>query len=220
MLALDYICGNIDRHMFNFHIGLEKGKDGVYRVTKLKGIDNDQSFPVVGPEELKKLKGHYTHIRNVEDFACMKRSTADSILALTKDKLTFALRHKLTEKEINAAWERTKFLQDHIRAGMNNNWSSEDEIQAGMIHVIDDKSQAWDHLTLSKVAKVAPPNSFYAQIEKKFVISGIPALKRSRDKAVSDLEKTALEKRYEELVKNNDQGLPVGLQAFVRLIIF
>ena len=207
MLALDYICGNIDRHMGNFHIGLEKGRDGIYRVKTLKGIDNDQSFPVVGPDELKKLKGHYTHIRNVEDFACMKRSTADSILALTKEKLTFALCHKLTEKEINAAWERTKFLQGHIRAGMNHDWISEDEIEAGMIHVIDDNSRAWDHLTLSKVAKVAPPNSFYAQIQKKFVISGIPDLQRTRAKALSDLEKPALEQRYQELVKNNDPSV-------------
>ena len=207
MLALDYICGNIDRHMFNFHIGLEKGKDGVYRVTKLKGIDNDQSFPVVGPEELKKLKGHYTHIRNVEDFACMKRSTADSILALTKDKLTFALRHKLTEKEINAAWERTKFLQDHIRKGMNHHWKKEDEIQAGKIHVIDDDSKAWDRLSLSKVAKVAPPNSIYDQIHRQFVNRGIPALKRSRNIAVRDLEKPALRQRYQELVKENDPAV-------------
>ena len=207
MLALDYICGNIDRHMFNFHIGLEKGKDGVYRVTKLKGIDNDQSFPVVGPEELKKLKGHYTHIRNVEDFACMKRSTADSILALTKDKLTFALRHKLTEKEINAAWERTKFLQDHIRKGMNHHWTKEDEIQAGKIHVIDDDSKAWDRLSLSKVAKVAPPNSIYDQIHRQFVNRGIPALKRSRNNAVRDLKRPALQQRYKELVKKNDPAV-------------
>lgn len=207
MLALDYICGNIDRHMFNFHIGLEKGKDGIYRVTKLKGIDNDQSFPVVGPEELKKLKDHYTHIRNVEDFACMKRSTADSILALTKDKLTFALRHKLTEKEINAAWERTKFLQDHIREGMRHHWKKEDEIQAGKIHVIDDDSKAWDRLSLSKVAKVAPPNSIYDQIHRQFVNRGIPALRRSREGAVRALERPALQQRYQELVNKNDPAV-------------
>ena len=207
MLALDYICGNIDRHMDNFHVGLQKGADGIYYARTMKGIDNDQSFPVAGPKEMKELKGHYSFIRNVEDFACMKRSTANTILALTKEKLTFALRHKLTEKEINAAWERTKFLQENIRKGMNHRWKSNDEIKAGMIHVIPDDSKAWDRLTLSKIARVSAPNSIYTQIHRTFVNSGMRNLKNAREDAVAELESPALRERYRQLLAEHNPAV-------------
>lgn len=204
MLTIDYICGNIDRHMGNFYVSMEKGENGVYRVTKMTGIDNDQSFPVVGPDELRELGGYYPYIRNAEDFACMKKSTADAVLALSKEKLTFALRHKLTEKEINSAWERTKFLQDQIREGMKQEWEHEDEIRPGKIHVIADDSKAWDVLTLSKVAKLAPQNSFYAQLHRKFVASAVPAFEQLRENAVKEADKGAFTQEYQAMLDAKD----------------
>ena len=189
LLALDYICGNTDRHMANFHVIFEKDPDGVYRYKGLQGIDNDLSFPVFGPKQMEKDKLEPdSHTRLPEDIVAMKESTAQAIMNLTKEKLTFALCHKLTKKEIDAAWERTQYLQNHIRKGMTHEWMSDDEIHPGQIHVIPDKSKAWDGINLSAVAHASPHLSFYHYLNNEFDLAAKPNIAQARAEAVRELE--------------------------------
>ena len=209
LLALDYICGNTDRHMGNFHVAFRKDPDGVYRYKGLQGIDNDESFPVYGPKEMEEDKYGIlnSHAHLPEDIAAMKETTARSILKLTKEKLTFALRHKLTQKEINAAWERTKHLQDHIRKGMAYNWMSDDEILPGQIHVIPDNSKAWDGMNLSAVAHATPRSSFYQTMDREFTYEAKKDIANARKQAVTERETPALSRRLTELIAQGNQAV-------------
>ena len=195
ILALDYICGNTDRHLGNLHVTFRKDPaDGIYKYKGLQGIDNDESFPIFGPKDMAKDKngGDGSHVNLPEDIAAMKESTARSILNLTKETLTFALRHKLTEKEINSAWERTQYLQNHIRKGLAYNWKSDDEILPGQIHVIPDNSRAWDGMNLSAVAHATPHDSFYQTLNTEFEMKAKPNIAQARDQAVERLERPGL----------------------------
>ena len=207
LLALDYICGNTDRHMGNFHVAFRKDPDGVYRYKGLQGIDNDESFPVFGPKEMEEDKNSFpnSHTSLPEDIVAMKETTAQSILNLTKEKLTFALRHKLTQKEINAAWERTRYLQDHIQKGMSYEWMSDDEILPGQIHVIPDNSKAWDGMNLSAVAHATPRSSFYQTMDREFTYEAKKDIAKARKQAVTELETPALSRQLTELIAQGNQ---------------
>lgn len=207
IMALDYICGNIDRHMGNFHVSLKKDQDGIYRLDKLTGIDNDQSFPVISPKDYAKRKDKYVHIQTPESISAMKFSTAMCVLSLTKEKLAFALQHKLSEKEIASAWERTQYLQQKIVKGMNRRWTSEDEIAPGAIHVIPDGSKAWDRLNLSAVASMSGPDSFYQKAVDSVLNGGLPGLERTQKEIVRKRERDAVNARADELRAANDPAV-------------
>ena len=109
--ALDFICGNTDRHMGNMMLTFDDGDPA--KITGVQGIDNDLSFGVHCAD--KRLR----NMTEPKEMLVMRQSTAEKIKALTPAQLKFALReYNLSEDELNAAAKRLKFMQKKIDDGV------------------------------------------------------------------------------------------------------
>ncbi len=101
--ALDFICGNTDRHMGNMFYKVEGNPP---RFTGVQGIDNDYSFIVNPTNNFVALKS----------LGMITDKTADKIMALTPALLETTLSaYGLSKEEMDAAWTRTHQLQNRIQ---------------------------------------------------------------------------------------------------------
>ena len=125
--AIDFICGNIDRHAGN--IMMRFGNvNGETKVTGVTAIDNDLSFglKIPDPQSDKVFGNKFILPKNM---GAIGQKTAQTILSLQEDQLRLALRgYGLREEEITAAWERTKILKDAIQDGLNYYEKNPDQI--------------------------------------------------------------------------------------------
>ena len=104
--ALDYICGNIDRHGGNIWFEF----DDQQNLIGIQGIDNDTSFGALEPSK----KANY-HMMPPALMKAIPKNTADRILALTPEQIQYTLYGILHKDEVNAAVQRLKDFQDAIR---------------------------------------------------------------------------------------------------------
>ncbi|MBP5265681.1 MAG: hypothetical protein J6Z06_02525, partial [Lachnospiraceae bacterium] len=114
--AIDYICGNVDRHSGNFILNFDPTTKKLVKVT---GIDNDLSFSV------QKAYRTFTDFGNrwiaPAQMVVIGEDMATKILAMTKDTLSFTLSgYGLSQAEIDAAWNRTEIMQQEIQRGMEH----------------------------------------------------------------------------------------------------
>ncbi len=108
--ALDYICGNIDRHKANMLYQFDESDPKHLRLIGVQGIDNDLSF-FDGTGERSSLPAP-------EAMAAIPESTAAKIEGLSRDMLKTVLRNfALEEAQLDAAWARTEDLKRAIREG-------------------------------------------------------------------------------------------------------
>ncbi len=106
--ALDYICGNVDRHDGNMFLQFDKNG----KLLKVQGIDNDCSFGLAKPEAGETLK----RLPSPENMKVMSKSMYKKIMKLDEDTLKYSLRgFGLSEAELDAAADRLKTLQDHLK---------------------------------------------------------------------------------------------------------
>lgn len=132
--VLDYICGNIDRHRSNM-LYLFEEKDGKVCLTKITGIDNDDSF---GTNLLDDEDTGLTFQPGVTAINVISSGQANVIHNLNKDVLKeVLLPYELTDQEIDAVWDRTNCLKK--------------EIKRGNIAVVRDSE--WKNQKFSKLAK-------------------------------------------------------------------
>ena len=111
--ALDYICGNMDRHAQNLFYKIDKNGN----VTGIQGIDNDTSFGSAG----KKARGKNVCKMVVpENMGAISKEMAERILKLQPEQLEFALRGQLGEDEIHGAVERLENMKEAILTGRKN----------------------------------------------------------------------------------------------------
>ncbi len=108
--ALDWICGNIDRHAGNFM--LVKNEDGVY--DRVVGIDNDTSFGNIGEID----GGDLYNLNDPSYMPVMTEETALRIYSMEKPDLMHLLGSLVTEEEKEAAWKRVEMLQKRIYEGL------------------------------------------------------------------------------------------------------
>lgn len=104
--ALDYICGNIDRHGYNLFYQADR-ENGFFNV---QGIDNDSSFGLIVPQKEK--------IRNMPNpftMGVISKRTANQILKMNPAELAFSLRGLIDDKAIDAACKRLYVLKEHIK---------------------------------------------------------------------------------------------------------
>lgn len=111
--ALDFICGNVDRHMGNIFYQLDDNG----KLTGIIGIDNDCSFGEFVPkggESRRRLAG-------LDNMRVMSESMANKILAMKAPTLKYALRgYGLTEKQLDAACKRLELTQKALEKSLNN----------------------------------------------------------------------------------------------------
>ena len=94
--ALDYICGNTDRHAGNMIFTFDNGNPA--QVTGVQGIDNDMSFGAATFER------GFSKLASLDEMRVIGESTARKVQALTPAQLKLALREfSLSETELDAA---------------------------------------------------------------------------------------------------------------------
>lgn len=108
---LDYICGNVDRHAGNMLYDIDPATRNLKSIV---GIDNDSSFGknVPGPNRSS------VRLPSINGMRVISEDMANRIQDLTEGELRSTLHgYGLSEKSIDAAWERTKQLQMAIENG-------------------------------------------------------------------------------------------------------
>ena len=132
--VIDYLCGNIDRHLNNMFYQYESTQDGVITVTGMQGIDNDASFgEVVHRETVGKNRLISSFMSRLEDIRVIDAALAKEILSADFSKIEERLRlADLSVGEIDAARRRFTDLQTRLT-------------QDGKIKRIDGAAQ-WDKM--------------------------------------------------------------------------
>ena len=109
--VLDYICGNTDRHGANLFYQMDDSDQKHPRITGIQGIDNDNSFGIITSSGAE--------LPSIKNMMVIREDTAKVIMGLNENMLKTALRNfKLSDEELQAAWDRTKQIQDAIQDGM------------------------------------------------------------------------------------------------------
>ncbi len=190
--AIDFICGNLDRHPGNFmlHFSGEKGKE---KLEGIVAIDNDLSFGLNVPQPLDK-----GHIGNKfifpEDMGAIGEQTAQKIASLKEEELKLTLRgYGLSKEEMDAAWKRTQMMQQAILEGMEFYKDKEAGIiEKGHLRVVPEKD--WDKYELADLANDTADskrmNQFATLLNMKSIIEkrkkeeDLKALRNTRTKQV------------------------------------
>ena len=108
MQILDYICGNIDRHLNNITYIFDVSNT----LVGIQGIDNDLSMGTIDPGENKKI----SHLPCLSNMFAISKSMADKVKDLTKESLEYVLKGlNLSNDEIEAAWKRTQNVKEKIK---------------------------------------------------------------------------------------------------------
>jgi len=107
--VLDYICGNVDRHLGNM---LYKFDPETHKLASIKGIDNDASF---FKRHLNKDEG-LNQLAGIKKMRVIDEKMAEKLLTIDEGMLGATLHgYGLNEAEINASWERLHDLQEAIK---------------------------------------------------------------------------------------------------------
>lgn len=184
MQALDFICGNTDRHFNNMTFKFED-INGEHRLVKITGIDNDTSFGTIrmDDQDWAEETGKFVY---PEHMLMMKQSTANAILNLRKDTLQVALRPYIHgPKELEACWDRVQGLQKQIRADMNYRFIGKYGLADGHIRIFRDDDPVWESFRPGDLAK---SNSLMGQYAK-FMQTAEMTKRRNRDPRPDDYEK-------------------------------
>ena len=135
--ALDFICGNVDRHMGNIFYQIDE-KTG--KLTGIQGIDNDCSFGEFVPEGGESRR----RLAGLDNMRCMSASMAQKVMALKAPTLKYALRgYGLSEKQLDAACKRLEVLQKAIQKSVDNPVTGEKNgkpiFEKGKIRILPDE---------------------------------------------------------------------------------
>jgi len=143
--VLDYVCGNVDRHMGNM---LYKFDPETHKLTSIKGIDNDASFS-------KRPMNNATYLSQLPSIRRMRvidSAMAEKLLSIDDGELAATLHgYGLSEEEISAAHNRLHNLQDAIRLAPTYDHEkglppfSDSNAELGLTIV---KTEDWEKLSL------------------------------------------------------------------------
>lgn len=112
--VLDFVCGNIDRHMGNMIYQFKKKTFGGVKFTGIKGIDNDCAFGTLDVNSGKNI----SNLVNVNNMKFITTDMAASLEKITEPMLKMKLaHHHLSSDEIKAAWGRLVKVRDAAKSG-------------------------------------------------------------------------------------------------------
>ena len=127
MQILDYICGNIDRHLNNITYIF----DITNTLVGIQGIDNDLSMGTIVPE------ARVSHLPDLTDMFVISKSMADKVKDLTKESLEYVLKGlNLSNDEIEAAWGRIERVKNLIK---EKPYENGDDFDYEGLAVVDDE---------------------------------------------------------------------------------
>ena len=196
--AMDYICGNIDRHEGNFFFTFSN-VNGKMKATGVTGIDNDMSFGNTKPENESHTIGNI-FIRP-ENMGVIGEEFATKVMELDRPKLELALRgHGISTEEVDSAWKRTQHLQDEIRKGLEHYKDVEHgKVDKGFLRIVP--KDKWKKYNLKEIGKRKDPLD--RPLNQFGVLDNMVYL---YEKSVIDERDRAKEKKYEDIVRKKVYG--------------
>ena len=163
--VLDFICGNVDRHMGNLIYTVEDN-----RIVSVKGVDNDSSFG-----NLKGAPGEQAKFMTVpKDILIMRHRTASMVMSLTKEDLQITLGELLAEDEIDDAWSRVEVLKAQIRNSANEK-PEDGKLRPGYTRILADNDRMWSEVDIPALAAVCDKKNdktIYKRIAREFKTKG------------------------------------------------
>lgn len=203
---IDYICGNVDRHVGN--IIYQFDKDG--NLEHIQGIDHDMSMGEISQD------GGVKCLPKVQNMRVISQTMAERIRSLQQEDIqTMLAALDLPQKQKNAAWERVEHMQGELENAVE--MSEEGMLKKhtkykGLYIVPDDKWKSidagqlsakfnWKQYTDGKIGK----NEF-GQVEKYNIFSRLYNTgrlidwneKHKKQNLESNLESNALPKEVEQ----------------------
>ena len=113
MQILDYICGNVDRHLGNMFYTVEN-VNGKPQITGIQGIDNDSSFGRLSAQGDLTL----SYMSNLNDIKVIDKALADRLVKVSNEELERTIRPAgLSAEEVRYALVRLDNLRDRINNG-------------------------------------------------------------------------------------------------------
>lgn len=113
---LDFVCGNIDRHMGNMIYNVVKDENGKISVKGIKGIDNDCAF---GTVDISK-GDNVMSLVNIKGIQYIRTSMLHKLESIqNKAVLKYRLSgNGLSDDEIDAAWDRVEKVKEAAKQGI------------------------------------------------------------------------------------------------------
>ncbi len=199
MQAIDYLCGNVDRHPGNFMLRFDpaEGKDA--KLVGISLIDNDLSF-----SHALDRPDNASFFALPEQMGVIGEKTYAAIQALTVDQMEMLLRDcGLSAEEVEMVMERRQRLIERVEADREFfNDLPVGETLEGRIRIV--KEGEWDKYSLSNLAKEHRESQF-SRFNRMHSIANGAVRRHAREDTKKEAEDA---RRYEAL------GLqPVGKQA-------
>ncbi|MBO5552290.1 MAG: hypothetical protein J5966_10070 [Lachnospiraceae bacterium] len=166
--ALDYICGNNDRHDKNFMIRYD---EKARKITGIVGIDNDMSFGNMDPGGMENGK---RFMAGPDNMLLMRRSTADRIMNLQKESFSRQMQGLIREDEMESAWKRVEKLQDKIAESMRGTGGPEDDLSRGKLRLLADNDPLWEKTSIRQLSAQAGSSSIFRQLNKTRIFTDNP----------------------------------------------
>lgn len=155
MQALDFICGNTDRHIGNLLVQFEPGKGKDAKMTGLTLIDNDSSFTN------GKSPGSFNRIIPPERMGAVGEDFYNAMKLMSKAEMTMMLADcELSQQEIDWAWERKEQLQAKLEADREfYRDKAPGFLDKDHIRIVP--RDEWKNYSLESMANVFPHSAFY-----------------------------------------------------------
>lgn len=180
---IDYLCGNVDRHAGNIFYNFDPETK---KLVSVQGIDNDASFfkgSVNKDDVLNQWQG-LNHLRVIDE------ETALRVTLLEEGPLKATLQgYGLKNEEIEAAWNRTKELQEAIKQGKL--YENENDIKVSApsdrSYIVIVPQDKWKDVPLEKLA-LNSSNIFskVADLAKQFNQPAVEDDKLKRDVVIQE----------------------------------
>lgn len=197
MQALDFICGNTDRHIGNLVMQFEEGKGKDAKLTGLTLIDNDNSF------SSGKKPGGQNYMVEPEQMGAVGEDFYNAMRLMSKAQMTMMLADcELSQQELDWAWERKERLQAKLEADREFYQDKEPGfLDKDHIRIVPQAE--WKHYSLEKMAEMFPKSAFHQ------IHDDIPkSLKRRVEQYDKSTKAEANRKQIRDQVHRAVFGLP------------
>ena len=183
MQALDFVCGNVDRHAGNFLLRFDPKEGADARLVGITLIDNDMSFSHAGAEGRKPG----TRFIRPEEMGVIGEEVYHSLRIITREQMEMMLSDcGLSREEIDQAWERKEALVRKIET--DKAYFADKEpgyTEVGKLRLV--KEGEWQNYSLLQLGKTHEESQF-ATISEIKTIAGQSLQRRNDDRERKRIE--------------------------------
>ena len=156
MQALDFICGNVDRHPGNFLMRFDPKEGENAKLVGITLIDNDMSFSHAGAEGRK----YGSKFIRPEEMGVIGEEFYNAMRLMTREQMEVMLSDcGLSQDEINRAWDRKEALIQKIEADKAYFADKEPGFtEDGRIRLV--KEEEWPQYSLQQLGKTHEGSQF------------------------------------------------------------